>query len=94
MQSTNQSKMLALINQKPADKKVRDYCKENEISEAVYFYWRNKINKKHQSPAVSSFIPIQVTNSSGGALASIQLPGGAVINVFSPEVFSFIHALQ
>jgi hypothetical protein len=37
-----------------------------------------------------AFLPIEVSAVPGSALASVQLAGSAVINVFNAEVFSFL----
>jgi hypothetical protein len=85
--------MFGLIQQKPAEASVKEFCQANNIRVSNYFYWRKKFSQQIGNEPSSGFLPIQVATVSGSALASIQLPGGAVITVFSAEAFSFIHSL-
>jgi|SRR5665647_1708400 len=97
MRSPIQTKMFALIKEKPSDKSVRDFCKAKDIKESSYFYWRKKSTQQPNSSSLPAFLPIVVTEAEaapGIALASIQLPGGAVITVFNAAVFSFIQSLR
>jgi hypothetical protein len=93
MRSTNQAKMFALIEAKQPDQNVGEFCKANGISEASYYYWLKKY--RQQNAEVSQgFVPIQVSGSNSTTiLASIQLPGGALIHIYSPEVLPHIHCL-
>ncbi len=84
--------MYALIEAKQPEQNVKQYCKANNIREASYYYWLKKYKQLKESSS-QFFIPLQVSSTGNAALASIQLPGGAVINVYHPEVFPYIHSL-
>lgn len=85
--------MFALIEAKQPDQNVREFCKANEIGEASYYYWLKKY-RLQDGQVSEAFILIEVGGgNSSTALASIQLPGGALITIYRPEVLPYIHSL-
>lgn len=89
MENIDRDAKKRLVGSKPDGQSVREFCKENNLSEAQYFYWRNKLNKESQSLQDSSFTPIRIKNrvqSGSGVLASLDLPGGAVLSIYDPTV--------
>jgi transposase-like protein len=93
MPYTNQEKMFALINEKQPDERVDDFCKRHDIKVATYYYWVKKYRQQQMDTEAKTFIPIQVSTPQGAALASVQLPGGAILTVYHSEAFSFIRTL-
>lgn len=49
-----------LVRQKESGLSVRDFCSNEGIPQATYYYWKNKINKKALRP--TEFIPLFVGN--------------------------------
>jgi hypothetical protein len=43
MRISNEAAMRELINKKPADQPVKDFCQEHQIGEAKYYYWASKL---------------------------------------------------
>ena len=98
MQISNEAAMRGLINNKPADQPVKDFCREHQIGEAKYYYWTRKL--KRQSIPVAgmdsrSFIPIKVNGGieDGLPLARIVLSSGCSITVYNPIVFNVLRDL-
>jgi len=93
MQSSKQERMFALLASRDSDQSVSGFCKEQGIKEASYYYWQKKcreINPEEQPPG---FAAVEVTGSVGSPVATVQLPGGALITLFHPEAFSYIQVL-
>ncbi len=49
-----------LVRHKESGLTVRDFCSNEGIPQATYYYWKNKINKKSLRP--TEFIPLLVGN--------------------------------
>lgn len=81
--------MFDLIRQKPQEQSTKDFCSANGIGEASYYYWLKKY-RDHTSHTKQSFVPVQVVPTSSLAVASIQMPGGAIISVYDVQVLSFM----
>ncbi|MEI6947332.1 hypothetical protein V9K67_09080 [Paraflavisolibacter sp. H34] len=92
MQTTTQATMYALLDQKQPNQSVREFCKANGIKEASYYYWLKKRKEPTPQPE-QSFIAIEVSGSANTLLASVQLPGGALISIYHPEAFTYVSAL-
>lgn len=76
MTKVNREEVMALVNSKPDGQRVKHFCAENGISEAFYYYWRNKLNKSNKSDSSpSGFIPVRIkdVSANGHLLASIDL---------------------
>ena len=81
--------MFDLIRQKPQEQSTKDFCAANGTSEATYYYWQKKY-KQSGAQQTQSFVPVQIAPSSALVVASIQMPGGAVISVYDVQVLSFM----
>jgi hypothetical protein len=81
--------MFDLIRQKLPEQSTKDFCAANGIGEASYYYWQRKCKQPAGQPP-QSFVPVHVNSPSGVVVASIQLPGGAVISVYDVQVLSFM----
>lgn len=90
MTKVNREEVMAAINSKPDGQRVKDFCAENGISEAFYYYWRNKLNKSKSDSVSAGFIPVRIKDvtANGHLLASIDLPGKAVIHVYDATVIA------
>lgn len=89
MTKVNREETMALINSKPDGQRVKDFCAERGITEAFYYYWRNRLYKSDKVDRSSSgFIPVRIKDvtANGHLLASIDLPGKAVIHVYDAAV--------
>jgi hypothetical protein len=81
--------MFDLVRQKPQEQSTKDFCAANGTSEASYYYWLKKY-KQSGGQQTQSFVPVQISSPSSVVVASIQMPGGAVINVYDVQVLSFM----
>lgn len=89
MEKVDREVMMQLVSSKPVGMSVREFCKENNLTEAKYFYYRNKLNKASLPSPEKGFTPIRVKNSvesKPGLLASLNLPGGSVLSIYDPSV--------
>lgn len=90
--------MRELINNKPADQPVKDFCREHQIGEAKYYYWATKL-KKQSIPVAGTgnrgFIPLKVKGGleEGLPLARIVLNSGNSIAVYNLMVFNVLRDL-
>jgi hypothetical protein len=95
MEQRDAQMIMDLIGNKPSSQSVRTFCQEHNLSEARYYYWRNKLNKSQQvapKEGADVFIPIQVKGSAAGKslLASVDLLGKAVVHVYDISVFAVL----
>ena len=81
--------MFDLIWQKQPSQSARDFCAANGIGEASYYYWLKKY-KLSAGPSKESFVPVHISAATSLAVASIQMPGGAIISVYDVQVLSFM----
>ena len=96
MEPIDREAMMRLIESKQAGISVREFCKENNLREPQYFYWRNRLNKAKQSVQAKGFKPLKVKSDSRttvGILASLDLPGGAVLSVYDASIIPFLKPL-
>jgi hypothetical protein len=88
MRISNEAAMRELINKKPADQPVKDFCQEHQIGEAKYYYWASKL-KRQSIPIAGTdnrgFIPLKINGGleEGLPLAKIVLNNGNSITVYS-----------
>ena len=90
MTKVNRDEVMALINSKPDGQRVKNFCAEKGITETFYYYWRNKLNKSKSDSVSTGFIPVRIKeiSSNGHLLASIDLPGKAVIHVYDATIIA------
>ena len=81
--------MFDLIRQKPQEQSTKDFCAANGLGEASYYYWLKKI-KQGTGQSKESFVPVHISAATSLAVASIQMPGGAIISVYDVQVLSFM----
>ena len=91
MRLSHQQKMFALIGPKQTSQSTKDFCVAKGIGEASYYYWLKKYRQGVEQPA-PAFVPVQIVSGSAAVVASIQMPGGAIISVYDVQVLSFMQA--
>lgn len=88
--SAKQEEMFALIGQKDSSQSVSDFCQAHNIRSASFYYWQKKYREQNSeeqggfSPIVLGSVPV------GNPVATVQLPGGALITLYLPEALSYI----
>lgn len=60
MKTINRDAMMRLVESKPVGMPVKELCKENNLREPQYFYWRNKLNKVNQPVQLIGFKQISL----------------------------------
>ena len=93
MQSSKQERMFALLKSKDSDESVSSFCKEQGISEAGFYYWQKKYREMSPEEETEGFAAVELTGPAGNPIATVQLPGGALITLFHPEAVSYIQPL-
>jgi transposase-like protein len=93
MESSKQERMLTLVGSKSADQSVSDFCTEHQISSASFYYWQKKYRQGEPGKDAEGFAAIELEVPAGSAVATVQLPGGALITLYHVEAFSYIQPL-
>ena len=90
--------VIQLVLSKPVDQTVREFCAQNGLSEAQYYYWKSRGSKTDDASEAtnrnsvvpkSGFTRVRVKgvpHQSSGVIASLNFPGGAVLSIFDPVV--------
>lgn len=85
--------MFALIASRDSEQSVSSFCREQSIKEASFYYWQKKYREGNPEEEPAGFTPVETAAPVGNPVATVQLPGGALISLFHPEAFSYIQAL-
>lgn len=93
MQSSKQERMFALLESRDSDLSVSDFCKEQGIKEASFYYWQKKYREINLEEQPTGFAAVELTGPAGSPVATVQFPGGVLITLFHPEAFSYIQPL-
>ena len=93
MQLSKQERMLALVGSKSADQSVSDFCAEHQITPATFYYWQKKHRQQEPMQDGEGFATVEVEVAKDSPVATVQLPGGALITLYHPEALSYIQAL-
>lgn len=93
MQSSKQEKMFELLASRDSDQSISSFCKEQGIKEASFYYWQKKYREMNPEDQATGFAAIEVSGSSGNPIATVQLPGGALITLYHPAALSYIQPL-
>lgn len=93
MESSKQERMFALVASRDSDQSVSDFCREQGIKEASFYYWQKKYREMNPDEEPAGFAAVELTGPAINAVATVQLPGGALITLFHPEAFSYIQPL-
>jgi transposase-like protein len=93
MQSSKQERMFALLQSRHPDQSVSSFCKEQGIKEASFYYWQKKHREMHPGEEAEGFVAVEIIGPAGSPVATVQLPGGALITLYHAEAFSYIQPL-
>lgn len=96
MKAIDRDKMMRLVESKPVGMSVKEFCKENNLREPQYFYWRNKLNKANQPVQQIGFKQISLKSSvetRTDLLASLDLPGGVTLSIYDPSIMPSLKLL-
>jgi hypothetical protein len=93
MESSKQERMFALIASRDSDQSVSSFCREQRIKEASFYYWQKKYREMNPDEQIAGFAAVEVTGPAGNLVATVQLPGGALITLCHAEAFSYIQPL-
>ena len=67
--------------------------KEQGIKESSFYYWQKKYREMSLEEKTEGFAAVELTGPAVNPVATVQLPGGALITLFHPEGFSYIQPL-
>jgi hypothetical protein len=90
MQSSKQERMFALLASRDSSEDVSSFCKAHNIGTACFYYWQKKYRDLHSEQEPAGFAAVELSGSVGNPVATVQLPGGALITLFHPEALSYI----
>jgi hypothetical protein len=93
MESSKQERMFALVGSRESDQSVSNFCHEQGIKEASFYYWQKKYRELNPDEQPVGFAAVELTGQAGNPVATVQLTGGALITLFHPEAFSYIQSL-
>jgi hypothetical protein len=90
MQSSKQERMFALLESRDPSEDVASFCKAHNIGTACFYYWQKKYRDLHPQEEATGFAAVELSGRVGNPVATVQLPGGALITLFHPEALSYI----
>ena len=93
MQLPKQERMFALLESRDSDQSVSSFCQDHGIKEASFYYWQKKYREMNLEGQTSGFAAVELTGAAGIPVATVQLPGGALITLYHAEAFSYIQPL-
>jgi transposase-like protein len=93
MESSKQERMFALLASRDSDQSVSSFCQEQGIKEASFYYWQKKYREVNPEEQPARFAALEVTGAAGNLVATVHLPGGALITLYHAEAFSYIQPL-
>jgi transposase-like protein len=93
MESSKQERMFALVASRDPEQCVSSFCQDQGIKEASFYYWQKKYREMNLDEEPAGFATVELTGPAINAVATVQLPGGALITLFHPEAFSYIQPL-
>ena len=93
MESSKQERMFALVASRGPEQSVWTFCQEQGIKESSFYYWQKKYREMNPDEEPAGFAAVELAGPANNAVATVQLPGGALITLFHPEAFSYIQRL-
>jgi len=93
MESSKQERMFALVASRDPEQSVSSFCQDQGIKEASFYYWQKKYREMNLDEEPACFAAVEIASPLGNPVATVQLPGGALITLFHPEAFSYIQPL-
>jgi len=85
--------MFALLESKDPSQDVSSFCSTHNLKPASFYYWQKKYRDHHSPEEIAGFTAIELPGSLSNPVATIQLPGGALITLFHAEALSYIQTL-
>ena len=85
--------MFALVASRDSEQSVSSFCQDQGIKEASFYYWQKKYREMNPGDESAGFAAVELPEPLGNVVATVQLPGGALITLFHPETFSYIQPL-
>ncbi|MGH7238843.1 MAG: IS66 family insertion sequence element accessory protein TnpA [Candidatus Saccharimonadales bacterium] len=93
----NEEAMFSLISQREQSGiSVKDFCKNHQLSEGTYYYWRKKLLNKGQPKPKNQqgFTMLQLDVENPGSLfCEMTLPHGGRLRFYQPVSASFLQSL-
>jgi len=93
MELSKQDRMLALVASKSPDQSVLEFCRENQINAACFYYWQKKYRQQYPAVEEAGFCPVEMDGPSDAPVATVRLTGGAMITLYDAAAFTYISAL-
>lgn len=86
--------MAELLQRKAADQSIKDFCLQNNLSEARYYYWRRKLMGNAEENK-EGFISVKVKNtfSDGIPLATLEFPTGNRLTIYDSSILPILKTL-
>lgn len=84
-----------LLNSKPEEQSVKQFCLENNLTEARYYYWRRRLSGLDNEQKDNGFIAVKVNRSFSisNPVATLEFPTGARLAIYDPAVLPNLKAL-
>lgn len=93
----NEETMVSLISEREQSGIcVKDFCKDHQLSEGTYYYWRKKLlNKSKSTPKnQQGFTMLELGNEGAGSLfCEMTTPSGGRLRFYQPVPASFLQSL-
>jgi len=93
MELSKQDRMLALVASKSPDQSVLEFCSENQINAACFYYWQKKYRQQALAVEEAGFSPVELGGLSGAPVATVRLTGGAMITLYDAAAFTYLSSL-
>lgn len=80
--------MVELLSSKRKDQSVKQFCLDNNLTEAPYYYWRRRLSGIDNKQNENGFITFKVyrTLNFGNPVATLEFPTGARLAIYDPTV--------
>lgn len=87
--------MAELLGSKREDQSVKQFCLDNNLTEARYYYWRRRLSGIDNEHNEKGFIAVKVnrTLNIGNPVATLEFPTGARLAIYDPTVLPNLKAL-
>jgi transposase-like protein len=93
MELSKHERLFVLVASRDSEQSVSSFCREQGIKEASFYYWQKKYREMNPDQEPAGFATVDIAGPLGNPVATVQLPGGALITLFHPEAFSYIQPL-
>ena len=95
MATLKSQSMAELLSNKPEDQSVKQFCFDNNLTEARYYYWRRRLSGIDNEQNEKGFIAVKVNPSLGlgNPVATLEFPTGARLAIYDPAVLPNLKAL-